>query len=119
MHKIKLSQIEVEILTEYVKTSPLKMVRDRAQVILMRSRDIKLEDIAYSQGKTERTVGRAIKGFAENRLGSIFSGHKNNENASKLSREQKREIKETLQQPPSKKGIPVLEYTRPKEVYKG
>ena len=106
MHKIKLSKEEYKILTGYFKTSPLKMVRDRSQIIVMRNRNLKISDIAYSLDKAERTIKRAIKSFSEIGLGSIFSGHENNENASKLTRKQKEEISKVLKQSPTAQGIP-------------
>jgi len=39
-------------------------------------------------------------------MASVFTGYKDNENASKLTREQKQEIAETLKKPPSEQGLP-------------
>lgn len=39
-------------------------------------------------------------------MASIFTGHEDNQNAGKLTKEQKQEIKEALQKPPSEYGIP-------------
>lgn len=63
-------------------------------------------DIAAVLDRNERTVRRWIKNFETNRLASIFSGHKDNENASKLTRTQKEEIKKILKNPPSWRGLP-------------
>lgn len=63
-------------------------------------------DIAAVLDRDERTVRRWIKYFETNRLASIFSGHKDNENASKLTRTQKEEVKKILKNPPSWRGLP-------------
>lgn len=60
MHKINLSHDEREILLQYFKTSSLKLVRDKAQIIVMRDRGLKISDIAYSLGKSVSTVDRAL-----------------------------------------------------------
>lgn len=39
-------------------------------------------------------------------MASIFSGHENNENACKLTNDQKKEISETLKKPPSENNLP-------------
>jgi transposase len=54
----------------------------------------------------QRTIKRWIKDYSERRIASIFTGHEDNENASKLTREQKQEIADTLKKPPSEYGLP-------------
>jgi transposase len=66
---------------------------------------MKLADIADVLGRNVRTVERWIKDFKQKRLASIYTGHKENENAAKLTREQKEEIKRVLGQPPSAYGL--------------
>jgi hypothetical protein len=53
-----------------------------------------------------RTIERWIKDFSQRRMGSILSGRTGNEYASKLTREQKGEIKKVLAQKPSAYGLP-------------
>lgn len=72
----------------------------------MRSRNFSLEDISFSLFRDKRTIKRWVADFSERRLASLFSGHVNNENASKLTREQKEQIKETLSKPPSSQDLP-------------
>ncbi|OGK60126.1 hypothetical protein A3I56_01130 [Candidatus Roizmanbacteria bacterium RIFCSPLOWO2_02_FULL_43_10] len=67
---------------------------------------MKIEDIAEVLGRNTRTVARWIHGFKHTRLASLFTGHKDNENASKLTREQKKEIKKVLSEKPSVYGLP-------------
>lgn len=72
----------------------------------MRNRCIKISDIAGVLDRDERTIGRWIRDFHLQRLGSIFTGHKDNENASKLTRIQKQEIRKVLSQKPNDFGLP-------------
>ncbi len=106
MLQIDLSKEEKEILQEYFKTSPISLIRLKAQAILMRDHEMKVEEIAYAVVRDERTIERWIKDFNERRIASIFSGMVGNENASKLTREQKVEIQRVLARKPSVYGLP-------------
>lgn len=110
MIRITLSIEEVELLQAYSRTSSLKLIRAKSQAILLKSRQVSIKDVAFSLGVGYRTVERWIKDFSQRRMASIFTGHADNESASKLTREQKAEIKETLRQPPSDY---VMVYLRP------
>lgn len=106
MIRIKLTEEEKHLLGEYFKTSPLKLVRLKAQAVLMRDKELNLKDISELLFRDSRTIQRWIRDFSEIRMASIFSGHENNKNASKLTREQKQEIAETLKKPPSDQSLP-------------
>jgi len=67
---------------------------------------MKLEDIGDLVSRSEQTVGRWTQDWNDRRMASIFSGHANNENASKLTKTQKIEIHEVLKNPPSEMGLP-------------
>jgi len=106
VHLIILTLPEKEILKGYVKSCPLETVRLRAHAILMRDKQVKLLDIAELVFRTPRTITRWLNEFTDQRISSLFSGHIDNENAGKLTRQQKAEIKRVLSQPPDKYGIP-------------
>lgn len=106
MREVKLSEEERGLLKGYITKSPIVLIRLKAQAILMRQKQIRLEDIAELVFRDERTVERWIEDFAERRMASLFSGLAENENASKLTREQKQHIHETLQKPPADYGLP-------------
>jgi transposase len=72
----------------------------------MREKGMKLRDIGDIVSRDEHTITRWLKDWSKRRMASIFTGHKDNQNASKLTKEQRQEIKETLQQAPSDHGIP-------------
>jgi transposase len=104
--RINLTEDEKHLLGEYFKTSSLKLIRLKAQAVLMRDKEMKLGDMSDLIFKEPRTIQRWLKDFSKKRMASIFSGHENNENAAKLTKEQKKEIAETLKKPPSEYGLP-------------
>lgn len=106
MIKIELSKEEVEVLQNYTRTSPISLIRYKAHTILLRSQGVLIRKIAFTLNVGNRTVGRWIKDFSERRIASIFSGLIGNENAAKLTRTQKKEIKKVLSNPPSWYGLP-------------
>lgn len=106
MVRISIFEEEVKLLHAYSTTSPVTLIRQKAQAVLLRSREIKVGDIAFSMGCGYRTVERWLKDFSQRRMASIFSGLVDNENAAKLTRFQKEEIKTVLKQPPSAYNLP-------------
>lgn len=106
MIQINISDEEKLLLRDYFKTSPIGLIRHKAQAIIMRSQGMFILEIAEALFTSERTVERWIKDFSRRRMSSIFSGRIGNEYASKLTREQKGEIKKVLSQKPSVYGLP-------------
>lgn len=80
----------------------------------MRSGGLEVNQISQFVFHSERTVTRWLKDFSDHRESSLFSGNVKNENASKLTREQKQEIKKTLSQAPNDQGLPVEFWNVPK-----
>jgi len=97
---------EKEVLQQYFKYAPIGLIRHKAQAAIMRGSGLKVKDIAASLVKSERTITRWITDYSERRIASIFSGLVSNENAAKLTRQQKEEIRNTLSQAPHAKGLP-------------
>lgn len=106
MIKTKITIEEKGLLKEYLKKSPLALVRLKCHALLTRDKGMKIKDIADIVSRDKKTVSRWIKDWDEKRLASIFTGHQDNENASKLTKEQKEEIKKALAKPPSAYNIP-------------
>ena len=106
MLHIELSNEERLLLRDYFKTSSIVLIRNKAQAIIMRSQDMFIREIASALFVGERTVERWIRDFSDKRMASIFSGLVGNQNAAKLTRKQKLEIKKILQQKPSDYGLP-------------
>jgi transposase len=104
MYILYLTQEEKQLLRNYFKTSPITLIRLKAQAVTMRDRGMKIKDISLSIFKSKRTVNRWVEDYAVQRIASIFSGLIKNENAAKLTRLQKEEIKKTLSSPPKDTG---------------
>ena len=106
MRKIEITKEEKQLLRRYNKASPIVLVRLKSQAVLMRSKSMKLKDIGDIVERETHTVSGWMKDFEARHMASIFSGHENNENAGKLTKAQKEEIKEVLKSSPSKHGLP-------------
>ncbi len=106
MKKIEVVAEEAEILKDYFKTSKVPLIRHKAQAIMMRSAGLEIAQIGSFLFKSERSISRLIEDFHERLMASLFCRHLNNENAKKFTREQKKEIREALQSPPSNYGLP-------------
>jgi transposase len=103
---IPLTTDEKLLLKAYFQTSPVALLRLKAQAILMLSQNLRLDDIATLLFRGVRTIKRWLNDFEQRRMSSIFHGMHRNQNASKLTPEQKQEIREVLRQSPQEKGLP-------------
>jgi transposase len=106
MYQPALSGEEEEILKSHFQKSPIQLVRLKAQAIVMRNDGLPTDLVCKYLYRDERSIQRWLCSFEEKRLSSLFSGQVSNENASKLTREQKKEIKKTLKSQPSEYGLP-------------
>ena len=102
----KISGLEKLLLKEHAKSSPLLLVRYKAQAILMDMKSMAAEDIGDILDRKPYTVNQWLLDWRQRRLSSLFTGHADNGNASKLTQEQLEEVKQTLEQPPSETGLP-------------
>ena len=82
------------------------LIRYKAQAVLLASQGVKHDAISVAVDRQPRTVLSWLKDWKSRRMASIFSGHVNNSNASKLTASQLKEIKEALAKPPCEHGIP-------------
>jgi transposase len=103
--QIELTETEKRLLKDYTQTTSIELIRLKAQTILLKSKLVKGADIADVLDRDERTIRRWTNDFQERRLASIFSGQADNENASKLTREQKEEIKRVLSEKANMYGL--------------
>lgn len=102
----ELTKDEIPVLKKYFKTSPISLIRHKAQAVIMFTSGLELNQISHFLFKTCRTINRWINDFSNRRLASLFCGHLANENAKKLTKAQKLEIKAALKQPPTEYGLP-------------
>jgi len=94
---------EYGLLTDHYRKSKTPLVRERAHAVLLSMQGRSVPDIAEILMGDEDTVRDWLKGFAKTRVSSIFPAYTGNANASKLTKEQREEIQETLGKPPSSK----------------
>jgi len=104
--KTKITTEEKTLLKEYLKKTPLIAIRSKCYALLIRDKGMQVKDIADIVSHDEKTISRWLKDWDEKRMSSILTGHQNNDNASKLTKKQKVEIKEALAKPPSAYDIP-------------
>ena len=106
VQKTKISAEERTLLQAYNKSSPLVLIRLKCQAILTYDEGVPAASVGKIVDRNQRTVERWLSDWSTRRLSSIFTGHKDNTNASKLSKQQLAEIKATLSLPPFDSGIP-------------
>ena len=106
MTKTNSNNEEKDLLRAYAKTSPLALVRLKAQAVLMASNGLLPVGISDVLGRSEYTVKSWLRDWNKRRLASIFTGHQSNTNAAKLLPEDKLFLKEVLAAPPSDYGLP-------------
>lgn len=102
----QLSYAEKELLLQHFRKSQSVLIRERAQAILLSDKGFKPYDVAQIIFRDEKTVREWFKVFTKERIASIFPKYLGNENAAKLTRIQKEQIRQVLAKPPSEYGLP-------------
>lgn len=107
----KLSKIEQKTLKDHYRHSQTALIRERAHAALLSAAGHSVPEIADILFRDNDTVYGWIKSFNELRMASIFPGYRDNQNGSKLSKEQKEEVKQALNRP---NGLPASFWTLPR-----
>lgn len=107
LNPVQLTQEEFDLLLQHKRKSFCELISVRAHAILLFHKGYSGPQIADILFKDEKTVREWIKSFSRERIASLFPHTLSNQNAAKLTREQKQQIKEILSKPPSDYGIPV------------
>ena len=81
------------------------LVRMKAEAILYASEGVSISIIAKMVERAERTVQEWPADWQATRMCSVLTGHAGNQNAAKLTRAQKEELKKILVRPPSQAGV--------------
>ncbi len=103
---IAISGLETTLLQDYAKTAPLVLLRFKAQAILLAASGVSPGAMVAVFARKPSTIAQWLKDWRQRRLSSIFTGHRDNNNAGKLTPEQKAEVQQALQSPPSDFGFP-------------
>jgi transposase len=102
----QLTKEEKQILKRHYKKSNCALLRERCHTLLLASQERPAQDIALILMRKEDTIREWLNDFNQRGISSIFHKYEGNTNASKLTFEQRKEIEETLKNPPSNKGLP-------------
>ena len=104
--QVEVTLEETAVLIRWKKRSDNHvLVRMKAEAILYASRGVDVGIIAEMVERAERTVQEWLADWQATRMCSVLTGHAGNQNAAKLTRDQKQELKKILAQPPSQTGI--------------
>lgn len=89
------------------------LVQAKSEAILLAARNVDIDTIADFVERQPSTVQQWLTSWRQTRLASIFTGHENNDNACKLSPQQKAEVLEVLAAPPSAQHLPAAFWSPP------
>ena len=104
--QVEVTLEETAVLIRWKKRSDNHvLVRMKAEAILYASEGVGIGIIAKMVERAERTVQEWLADWRATRMCSVLTGHAGNQNAAKLTRDQKQELKAILAQPPSQTGI--------------
>ncbi len=106
IHIRQLNKQEKQILKAHYRNSGCALVRQRAHALLLAGQGRLASDIALILMRNTETIRSWLHDFNQQRLASIFHKYEGNTNASKLTKEQREEIEQTLKNPPRDKGLP-------------
>lgn len=106
MIKISLTEAEVPLIEAHYKQARSRLIRERAHAQLLSHDGYSGPEIAGILRRDEDTIRAWLHAFTATRLASIFHQYADNANAGKLTKEQREEIKKTLEQPPTDQLIP-------------
>jgi transposase len=106
MTTISVDPDERKVLLNWKKRNDtMILIRLKAEAVLYASMDVSVEIISTSVDRSPRTVSEWLSDWNYYRLQSVVTEHAGNQNAAKLTREQKEDLKEVLKSPPSESGV--------------
>ena len=104
--QVEVTPEETAVLIRWKKRSGSHvLVRMKAEAILYASEGVSISIIAKMVERAERTAQEWLADWQATRMCSVLTGHAGNQNAAKLTRAQKEELKAVLAQPPSQTGV--------------
>ena len=106
-----LTKTEQKTLKDHYRNCQTALIRERAHAVLLSAAGHTVPKIASILFRKTDTVYDWIARFNDLRIASIFPGYRDNQNAAKLSKEQKEEVKQTLAK---SDGLPASFWTLPK-----
>ena len=108
LNPVQLTQEEFNLLLQHKKKSFCELISVRAHAILLFHKGYSGPQIADILFKDEKTIREWVQSFSQERIASLFPHTLSNQNAAKLTREQKQSLKDILSKPPGEFGIPAI-----------
>lgn len=102
---VHLSAAEVILLKQHFRRSQKALIRNRAQTLLSLNQGFSIYEISKFLLRSENTIRSWARAYRQAGISSIFP-HYRGDNAAKLTREQKSQLRAVLARPPSVYGIP-------------
>lgn len=102
---VQLTQDELDLLKQHYQKGQ-GLVSQRAHAILLFSSGKSAFEVSLILFHTEKTIREWVKSWNKVRLASLFCKYLDNQNAAKLTEQQKKQIARVLASPPSQYGIP-------------
>lgn len=93
-------QEKLDVLLEHYHQAQDTKIVFRAHVVMLHIKGWCVRDICEATFREERQVYRWIKAYKDHGVGAIFPGYYQNQNAAKLTKKQKAEIKKLLEENP-------------------
>lgn len=113
VHTETITSTEVTLLEAHYRHAQCALIRERAHAVLLEHDGYRVPEIAGILRRHAETVRTWLHAFNQTRIASIFHHYDGNTNASKLTHEQKEEIRETLQHAGGETAIPSSFWTLP------
>lgn len=101
---VQITEIEKVLLLQHYRKPAFRLISERAHTILLSSTGKTPYEISHILFRDEKTIREWIKAFGQRRISSLFPKYEGNQNASKLTLDQKKQLKEILSLPPSESG---------------
>ncbi len=103
---VHLTPEEIEIVKQHFHKAKCEEIRLRCHAVILSHKGYSYAQTADILFVGEQTVYRWIRAFDNERIASLFPKTLGNQHASKLTKEQKLQLKEVLSKPPSDYDIP-------------
>lgn len=97
---------EKQILKQHYANSGCRLIRERAHAVILSNQGWSVPDIAAILLRNNDTICLWLNNFSQRGISSIFHKYEDNDNAGKLTKEQREEVEEVLKNPPSEYGLP-------------
>lgn len=98
---VQITQVEKDLLLQHYRKPSFRLISERAHTVLLNSTGKTAYDISQILFRDEKTIRSWIKAFNQKRISSLFPRYEDNQNASKLTPEQRKHLKKVLASPPS------------------